>query len=1028
MHSVNLGIQSSFTPTLASLEHLLVDLPLASVVWNAGGQIIFCSRAAERLLGWLAEDLVGKTVVECPCFVPADQTAIAATIKQVLAGSTSAGALCPGTLHPNGSRLACRWLHSLTKDHAGNHYVISVIHETGHGLSADEEDLPGDYVDENLVDDLRILPFFSSLAMGFAKVDLDGNYIAVNDAYARMLGYTRSELLQMRVIDVWHPQDVPTGLAARAALKQTSQKKRFSFERRYINKNGKTVWLRVTGSNIKNRDGLTTGLFAFFEDINAQKIDEENLKNNIALLRLGSGIARIGGWVEFLDSSKEIYWSQDLFELLEYAGPPLKIEDLCTLFAARDAEVLLLAVNECKQTGKPFELELPFHTFEGNARWMCIAAEPEYDQEGSMIRLSGAIQDITKQQGERELRLQLSTRLVTSLESMTDAFYLLDHEWRTVYMNTEAERIMRFKKEEGLGKIIWERSPTLVDTPLYEGFHQAMLTNKVYHTEYYSKYLNDWIDLTAYPTSEGLAVYFHSTTVQRKLEHEISESEQRLKYVTQATLDAAWDWNLDDQQVWWSEGIEKLLGLGEKLNVKGHDFWANRIHPDDAKQLLHKFQLVELGAENAWEQRYRVRHQNGQYIYVEERGFSLKHADGKVRRLIGGIKNITEKVALEEQLLQTKRMDSIGKLTGGVAHDFNNLLTVILGNVDLLKSMLPDEPQLQSVTDAIANAAQRGADLTHRLLSFARRQALHPQRVNINLLVDKMEGLLKPALGEAIEIRILMDKDLQFVNVDASQLEDAILNLCLNSRDAMPEGGTLTVETSNMLLESPLSTRTAQLEPGAYVVLAISDSGTGIAPDVIEKIFEPFFTTKALGKGTGLGLSSVFGFIQQSNGHIIVGSELGSGTTIKICLPAFESGELNSPALPKSSVQPARGTETILVVEDDALVRDFVQLQLKALGYTVVCAGNGASALEIIKQRNDLDLVFTDVIMPGGLSGPQLAKATKAVRPHLKIMFTSGYTENLLPESELIDTGIVLLQKPYHSAELARKLRDFLDS
>lgn len=378
---------------------------------------------------------------------------------------------------------------------------------------------------------------------------------------------------------------------------------------------------------------------------------------------------------------------------------------------------------------------------------------------------------------------------------------------------------------------------------------------------------------------------------------------------------------------------------------------------------------------------------------------------------------------LNSRLLQSQRMEAIGQLTGGVAHDFNNLLTVVLGNADLLSELCKDDPARRQLAEMIGAAAQRGAALTQQLLAFARKQPLDPKVVDVNQLVAALDPMLRRTISEHIEIELVRGAGLWPAMVDAVQLENALLNLCLNARDAMPSGGKLTLETANAALDQRYADQHPDVSPGQYVMLAVSDTGSGIPPELLARVFEPFFTTKEKGRGTGLGLAMVYGFVKQSAGHVSIYSESGHGTTVKLYLPrALGAPQCDGePQLRESA--PRGGTETVLVVEDDDPVRQLACHELRALGYRVLDASSGSTAMRHLEGADPVDLLFTDIVMPGGMSGRQLADAAQAKRPGLKVLYTSGYTENAIVHHGRLDAGVMLLPKPYRRAELARAVR-----
>ena len=382
--------------------------------------------------------------------------------------------------------------------------------------------------------------------------------------------------------------------------------------------------------------------------------------------------------------------------------------------------------------------------------------------------------------------------------------------------------------------------------------------------------------------------------------------------------------------------------------------------------------------------------------------------------------DITAARETERKLHQAQKLDAIGKLTGGVAHDFNNMLTVIAGTTEILVSDLGDKPHLQAAAALINQAADRCTGLIRHLLAFARKQPLQPRNVDINATIYDIAKLLRPTLGEQIEVNSILERGMPIALVDPSQLANALVNLAINARDAMPDGGKLMLETANVVLDAGYAQDNADVLPGAYVMIAVSDTGIGMPVEVRDKVFEPFFTTKEIGKGTGLGLSMVYGFVKQSGGHIKVYSEEGHGTSIKLYLPVASGGA----DAPVPAVEPARGAgETILVVEDDALVRGFVIAQLQSLGYRTVAAADGRAALEYVESGQPFDLLFTDVVMPGGLTGRQLADQVTRYQPGTKILYTSGYTENSIVHHGRLDQGVMLLSKPYRKSELASIIR-----
>jgi signal transduction histidine kinase/CheY-like chemotaxis protein len=414
----------------------------------------------------------------------------------------------------------------------------------------------------------------------------------------------------------------------------------------------------------------------------------------------------------------------------------------------------------------------------------------------------------------------------------------------------------------------------------------------------------------------------------------------------------------------------------------------------------------------------------GAQIHLVVSARPLRDASGAISGAAVIYHDITDWREAERKLQQAQKLEAIGKLTGGVAHDFNNMLTVITGTSETLVAGLKDKPELRATAGLIEQAAQRCRELIEHLLAFARRQPLHPRHVDVNAAISDVAKLLRPTLGEQIEIETVLGPDVGSVHVDASQLANSVLNMAINARDAMPDGGKLTLVTRKVELNKSELQINPEEGVGTYVMIAVTDTGTGMPAHVRDKVFEPFFTTKEPGKGTGLGLSMVYGFVTQSGGHIRIESEEGRGTTIRLYLPPAQgaAGQVAKRAEPATG-----GSETILVVEDDALVRNFVTVQLQGLGYNALAAPDGPAALAKLKNGERVDLLFTDVVMPGGMSGRQLADEAGKVRPGMKVLYTSGYADTIMTEGRL-DDGVLLLQKPYRKGELARMVRLALGS
>jgi PAS domain S-box-containing protein len=459
-----------------------------------------------------------------------------------------------------------------------------------------------------------------------------------------------------------------------------------------------------------------------------------------------------------------------------------------------------------------------------------------------------------------------------------------------------------------------------------------------------------------------------------------------------------------------SEAVKDITGFPASRFVDEPEFGSSRIHPDDLDMVVE--QVSDAARTGHYSVEFRWLCADGQYRILQDQGIVAPSEDGEVREIFGVILDATDRKRLEEQLAQARKMEAVGQLTGGVAHDFNNLLTVVLGNVDMLARKAEDEARRTRRIDAIRLATERGRDLTRQLLAFSRRQHLSPVSVDVNALIADFTPLIRQAVGEAVTLEVTLADVPLCAHVDPTQLETALLNLAVNARDAMPSGGALTI-----------ATRSETDKTHEQVVIEVGDTGIGMAPEVRERVFEPFFTTKEVGKGSGLGLSQVYGFVRQSEGEVRIDSAVDKGTRFQLRLPASAAPpEAVRPEEPPAEVQ--GGSERILLVEDDPTVLALTFDMLSGLGYHATTATHAAEALEILRSDIGIDLLFSDVVMPGGISGLDLARTARDLRPGLPVLLTSGF----MGEGAVLETAeFPLLDKPYETAALAAKLRAVLD-
>jgi PAS domain S-box-containing protein len=449
-------------------------------------------------------------------------------------------------------------------------------------------------------------------------------------------------------------------------------------------------------------------------------------------------------------------------------------------------------------------------------------------------------------------------------------------------------------------------------------------------------------------------------------------------------------------------------------------------HPDDHAIIEARRETIQVPGTKMPVVEHRIVRSDGSAVAVE--ASAISYVDDSGPAILVMLRDITARKATERQLQHAQRLEAVGQLTGGMAHDFNNLLAVVVGNLDLLEAKLERDAEARDLADDAMQAALRGAELTRQLLAFSRRQSLEPKVFDVNVLVGNTTQLLRRTLGERIVVHLQLAEGLWPAIADPAQVESALVNLAINARDAMPEGGRLTIETGNKHLDARYAAENLEVTPGDYVMLAVSDTGTGIPADLLDRVFEPFFTTKSEGKGSGLGLAMIYGFAKQSGGHVKIYSEPGHGTTVRLYLPRAGASEVAAATQPAAA--PARPTApiTVLVVDDNAPVRRIAAQLVTDLGYQVIEAASGAEALDVLRQDRPIDLLFTDVVMPGGLTGDELARVACELRPGLKVLFTSGFTHAAIGNGQrpAQTAGHPLITKPYRKEDLARRLAEVL--
>ena len=694
-----------------------------------------------------------------------------------------------------------------------------------------------------------------------------------------------------------------------------------------------------------------------------------------------------------------------------------------------DAARFRESIAESARTLSPWRCEFRVLNRQKGEIWVEGHSTPEREPDGGIL-WHGFINDITERKRTEEALRASEERYRSLFANMREGLAycrMLIEDGRPVdfiylEVNPAFEALTGLK--DVVGRRVTEVIPGLraSNPELFEIYGRVAETGRPANFETYIEGLGIWVHVSAYRPREGhFTAVFSNITERKRKEEVLKRQEERLRLAIEGAALATWRWDIASGQLIWSDRCYAIFGLPPGSPVTNERFRA-AIHPDDREAVETATRDALAGS--VYDVEYRTRWPDGTEHWIAAWGRTYHDAEGKPSHMEGVAREVTESKRLEEQLRQAQKLEAVGRLAGGVAHDFNNLLGVITGYAELAARQLEGHPARARIEE-VRKAADRAAALTRQLLAFSRRQVLQPKVVDLGLLVADLQRMLQRLLGEDVDLVVSGGDGLGTVRVDPGQIEQVVMNLAVNARDAMPGGGTLIIATSNVDLDEPLATAHAPVAPGSFVVLAVSDTGHGMDPATRARIFEPFFTTKPPGQGTGLGLATVYGIVKQSGGSITVYSEVGRGTTFKIYLPRIAATAVSAvEELPRESLS---GQETILLVEDQEALREVLREGLDSLGYTVLVAAGAAAALALARGHPErIDLLITDVVMPE-TGGRALASQLVAQRPGLKVLYMSGYTSDVLGRQGVLEEGLDLIEKPFTTGVLARKLREVLD-
>ncbi len=913
-------------------------------------------------------------------------------------------------------------------------------------------------------------------AKDFAIVatDLSGRIIEWNRGAELVLGWTEYEALGRDASLFFTEEDRAAGVLERE-MREAREAGRAFDERWHLKKSGERFWASGEMSPLNDLSGRHIGYVKILRDRTEQHLAGAALEEAETSLRWaqeagGIGIFHVGldGVLHATPEFCRVYGVPECDTMLARVFEDLVIPE----------DQHLISDLESRAAGTaPLDVEYRIRRADtGELRWIARKGEIQRDADGVPVRFAGVARDVTEQRLARDALVRSEERYRALFDAIDDGFCIIefldgpDGPSRD-YVHVEANP--GYERHTGIsdivGKTLRDLSPDEADDWI-ELYSEVLRTGQPLRFERFFAAANRHIEVSAArvePASRRqVSLLFRDIEARKRAEAALRASEalareniERVQLALSAgAIVGTWLWDLPTDRFTVDEGFATAFGLDPALGREGLSLQqvVETVHPDDQQGLADAIaEVIERGG--AYAHQYRVLRADGAYHWIEANGRVEHGADGTALRFPGVLIDVDERRAIEaerdrvaaalralndtleqrvaertaelmraeEQLRQAHKMEAVGQLTGGIAHDFNNMLTGVIGGLDLIQRNIATGrmEHVDRYIDAATTSAQRAAALTARLLAFGRRQSLDLQPTDVTALVAGMEDMLHRTLGEQVALETHLAADLWAACTDANQLESALLNLCINARDAMPGGGRLTIETSNCHLDESYTYDHPELEPGDYVALSVSDTGTGMAATTVEKVFEPFFTTKPVGQGTGLGLSMIYGFAQQSGGHVRIDSELGRGTTVCLYLPRFV-GAVETPA-PDVAHAPLGAGETVMIVEDDPSVRMIVLEVLEALGYTAVEAIDARTAIPILQSDRRIDLLVSDVGLPG-MNGRQLAEIARQTRPDLKILFVTGYAEDAAVRSGFLDTGMDMMTKPFAIDALATKLQDML--
>lgn len=858
--------------------------------------------------------------------------------------------------------------------------------------------------------------------------------VYVNQAMANATGYARDELIGQSP-KMFQGEDTDPVVASRI-IQRLIEGERVEETILNYTKDGTPFWAGLHISPLKDENGETIAYLSIQKDLTKLRKIKQQHERDLRLISSGEKIARVGTWGYDIDEDK-VLWSDgayDIWEWDKHEAPP-SVTDCITFVDEPDRQMMIAMLEACIKTQTPYQAEVRAHSSKGTPMLLRVLGEAMLGENGRTTAVVGAIRDITQ---EKKLEADLDESILQGRE--TEQYfqiarsvakigvfdYWINHDrlhWsdELLEMTGLAPDLFPAKAETFLSRIHPDDHPgyeKLMESALRneEGYSVTVRFNRPDGKVMHMAIIAEVRESTYGPRIVGIA---RDVTAETEAAHRLAREQERFRIVADSVSDVLWDHDFDEDTFWITPNWTAKLGV--EFDGSGDDpsRWVQYVVDEDRERVTTSVMAALASEADRWQCEFRLKDTQGVVIDLEVKASILRHPDGKAYRTVGTCRNVTVEKRQQEGFTRSRALEAVGQMTGGIAHDFNNLLMIIQGNAELLEMAELQGEDAESVA-LIMQAAEAAASLTSRLLSFSGQGYLNTSSVNLAELIDNVAVLLRSGLTESIDLTIRVAPDLEPIEVDGRALEQAIINLAGNARDALGnKGGKVEIACEVVTISSRMIASKPDLAPGRYVCISVTDNGSGMSPEVIAKAFEPFFTTKDVGKGTGLGLSTVYGFARQSGGTVQIYSELGEGAVVNLYLPITKPSRTLKKPINAADAKLVSADIRILVVEDQAEVRGHVERLLGNAGFQVVAVPDGAAALALLAKDTAFDLMFTDIIMPGGINGVQLAEKVRPIAPRMRVLFTSGF-----PASAFDELGIAqhdafeLLKKPYKSEEL----------